>query len=1471
MFFMNSMKLHVSKWLCGLIILCFSQSLIGQEKYKMPAVIPQSPDAAALGKYVESPVGFYNGVPQINIPLFNISDNGVNVPISISYAATGIKVEDMASSVGLGWSLSSGGSISRIVRGRPDELPNGFIDGQQLISKLQNNQFDPTTRAKVIKDINSGLLDGQADIFVLSLPGFSCKFFFEENGTIQTIPRSKVKIVPSPADGFGYRSWVVTTADGIKYELGATDGAELSGGIERTRTLNSCNPIFEESYSTWYLTKIIPLTGSPVTFEYDSYTMSYSVNAYQIRQDFLSAVLANGSGGGSCNTEQNLCTSTVANFAKKIKRIVFNSGIITFTAGADRLDLAGDKALSQVVVANNSGRLVKKYLFYQSYQNTSPSEVGPNGKRFFLDSLRIFDASVCIDATCTPNTQLYKFRYNAQALPPRNSFAQDYWGYYNGQLGNQHLVPEMLVQNPSTTQIMALTGAKRIPDEGFTKAGVLEAITYPTGGQQEFVYELNDVKTGIPEYYKTQQKTYYYSYPTPPPLDDFNGMFTINGCTLSKPKRVHFVATGVADPGNSSIPLDNKQQWRIYKWSNATNSYSDLVGSLGSLTELNMSDRVFYFEPGLYKVQMYRPNTSAPLYNATIDIDWKDDIDCNKIPAGGLRIKETRFYDGINSNGTMFTKYTYNKFDDNTTSSGALANFPQLHYIESIDKTSGDAISGQFIDKCIFFHRSSTPNQTMATTGMGTVGYSNITASKFNGTELLGKTEYTFQNPALIGDEIPSGFPFAPVNSMEWMRGNLIKKVDYRTDPVKGFEIVSSEESTYSTFEQQNYPGIKTGIDELILAAAGTSIVDVSAPKEQFFNTGTGFNYLSASKQIIYDQKTASRILEVAKDIYINAANYSVASSAERNSKGELLTTRYKYTIDYNTSVSSGSFANSIKGLVDKNVLSLPIEVYTITKDLQNSEWVTAGQLIEYNGLGLPVKVYQLNLAAPIALNSFMPSYINSGGVVIYDSRYELVATLIYDSKGNIQEQQLPNNISKKYAWGYNDEMPVAECTNCTEGWAYTSFEESTTGQWNAASVNRASGGVTGALSYDLSLGAVSTSGLSTSAKYIVSYWSKTGSVLITGASGALKVGRSVTIGGNTWTLYEQLVTGISTLTISGTGIIDELRLYPQMGQMLSMTFVPLIGISEKNDPTNKIEYYEYDLFGRLSIIRDQDRNIVKKIQYTYTGENQGDAIFPNTQQSRSFTRNNCAIGWVGGSATYTVPAGTYKSAISVAEANIPALIAVNANGQAYANSNASCLPTVNSINTSTTGFIITLTNTSTSAVYTYSIPVGSTSTQLGGIPIGTYTIQITQSGTTSVQTTFNGSTQTGTSFSYSNVNIAAPVTVSIAPAPVPCTFAFNAGYNSISNSFTSSNGVVSFYMAFYRNTTMTAGNTYFIGTINGGCRPSTTRSITFSSSGRTWTITIYANGQMHWYLMPGSATVNSNSVISCSTQTFNQ
>jgi YD repeat-containing protein len=50
-------------------------------------------------------------------------------------------------------------------------------------------------------------------------------------------------------------------------------------------------------------------------------------------------------------------------------------------------------------------------------------------------------------------------------------------------------------------------------------------------------------------------------------------------------------------------------------------------------------------------------------------------------------------------------------------------------------------------------------------------------------------------------------------------------------------------------------------------------------------------------------------------------------------------------------------------------------------------------------------------------------------------------------------------------------------------------------------------------------------------------------------------------------------------------------------------TYKPLIGITSETDVRGRTTFYEYDSFNRLSLIRDQDQNILKKICYNYAGQ----------------------------------------------------------------------------------------------------------------------------------------------------------------------------------------------------------------------------------------------------------------------------
>jgi len=70
-------------------------------------IIPPSPDAAQLGKYGDVQANIFNGIPGIKIPIYEIKLDDFVLPISLSYDASGNKVDEVSSVVGLGWSLNS--------------------------------------------------------------------------------------------------------------------------------------------------------------------------------------------------------------------------------------------------------------------------------------------------------------------------------------------------------------------------------------------------------------------------------------------------------------------------------------------------------------------------------------------------------------------------------------------------------------------------------------------------------------------------------------------------------------------------------------------------------------------------------------------------------------------------------------------------------------------------------------------------------------------------------------------------------------------------------------------------------------------------------------------------------------------------------------------------------------------------------------------------------------------------------------------------------------------------------------------------------------------------------------------------------------------------------------------------------------------------------------------------------------------
>ena len=97
------------------------QTPVFESIFREASVIPPSPNATAFNQFIDLPVGHYTGIPNISVPIYQISMPQLSLPISLNYHAGGMKVGERSSWVGAGWSLNAGGSINRTVRGLPDE------------------------------------------------------------------------------------------------------------------------------------------------------------------------------------------------------------------------------------------------------------------------------------------------------------------------------------------------------------------------------------------------------------------------------------------------------------------------------------------------------------------------------------------------------------------------------------------------------------------------------------------------------------------------------------------------------------------------------------------------------------------------------------------------------------------------------------------------------------------------------------------------------------------------------------------------------------------------------------------------------------------------------------------------------------------------------------------------------------------------------------------------------------------------------------------------------------------------------------------------------------------------------------------------------------------------------------------------------------------------------------------------------
>ena len=483
---------------------------------ELDKIIPPSPTASTLGKFADLPVSFYTGTPGISIPLWTVKGRKLSFPVSLSYHASGIRVDDIAGWVGTGWSLNAGGVITRTIRGKADDLQSGYYHGNANgLPSLGNNLFEYAEwmppgendyeRNLYLQNIDNGIVDAEPDIFFFNFNGRSGKFVFDTDANVRILSLQNIQINPEFGTDNKIIRWEVIDETGNKYLFGGSNAIETTTPL----TING-NP--QESFiSSWYLEEIQTANNEDdIQFNYIDYNI---VQKYPV---------PHRKGGCTSPEWEDLKKYTQTNIqGKYLSQINYSKGTVIF----DTLVIPGfngqtHTALNEILIrAKPSNQTVRQYKFTYSFfpvecPNCDQDWLGPT-LRLRLDKVRKLSGD---GNSGNPPT---RFFYNETPLPPRGSFSQDHWGYYNGA-ENEFLIPTVTVQNhdnidqippytespinvnfeklmrinlvlPNTeTNVWELAGANREPDPASMKAGILERIVWPTGGTTVFEYEPHD-------------------------------------------------------------------------------------------------------------------------------------------------------------------------------------------------------------------------------------------------------------------------------------------------------------------------------------------------------------------------------------------------------------------------------------------------------------------------------------------------------------------------------------------------------------------------------------------------------------------------------------------------------------------------------------------------------------------------------------------------------------------------------------------------------------------------------------------------------------------------------------------------------------------------------------------------------------------------------------------------------------------
>jgi hypothetical protein len=1187
-------------------------------------VKPPSPEAISIARQDFADVSLYTGKLNYGIPLYTISQNGISVPISLNYSGGGgIKVEEIASSVGLGWSLQSTGVITRSIRGMADDAANigylhlpGFDSTIFAVSEQYPTHPDWSFYHN---NYRLGKYDAQPDIYYLSAPGLSAMFYINKFKHVVFVEKSDLKVKINFHTSYSTISgFDVIDLNGNTYVF---DEIETS----RSVSLTSPSPSWynENDASAWYLSKIMNSTGNVIfNFEYEEPVETFQL----LRAPYQYTVLNQISSSPEPFTEDNSTYTELYNSRPLLKKISTASIEVDFVMSTAKRNDLWEGALDSIVVRNFQGQTIKKVHFNYSY--FSSSGVVQHGILYNDPSLRLKLDTVEIIGNDNYSKQVYGFAYNTNHLLPNRitTFAMDHWGFYNGQISNttwEAKHRELYYDFPGTfpapplVRLAEFGSANREPNDTYAQACILKEVTTPLGGRIQFEYEGNT--SNDPRLPNTISVTPLFTAAYEP--DNQKQYFHID--MIREP----FSYVRLMSPISSGVKIE-------YTLRDSLESTQAIIDTL----EEGNSNHTHKLPNGVYYLKARIINYSSdPSYFYTISLSYETETPVVNKPVGGVRIKRMKLIDPL-SNETYIRDYYYNEEGNSTTSSpstGVISRPPTYghQFVQLFGNEYIETASTLLYATAHGYVRQLSSTYPLISSGGGYVGYTKVTTvdsdslkSEYHFTSFKefpqwadGYYEYTGTNSANL--EFTSGgghingkwyeiFPFAPDDERDYFRGKLTKEVHYKRESGV-FKKISVKENDYifnygiviskdkiaiqpdsiinsNLFLPDTYRVLpREVIEGVVFAAVGSC--ECSVWKRYRLHTGKYDLNKTTQKTFTYTGELVDSLVFESTMEYGHAPwykdslyHYVVTKTIQETNTGADTTFLY-YPFDWRYTVPEIMVSDTsyLRQLERQNRIGVPV----IEKKTNN------------DGLHISTVKNQYGLFNSIGLYPGLVQ-VKTGWATSFE---DIISFNTYDTLGNILEQQKVDDILQSYIWGYKQTYPIAMVSNASSTEiAYTSFEEEGWGNWNniiSTDVEDDTTSPTGRNKYLLSSG-ISKSGLSTTSSYIVSYWKESGTVNVNGMS-ATRTGDTI----NGWTYCEHLVANpvLGEITVSGiNGVIDELRLYPADAQMISYTYIPGIGIASMTDANNVTSYYEYDSFGRLKLIQDDKGNVLQHYTYNY-------------------------------------------------------------------------------------------------------------------------------------------------------------------------------------------------------------------------------------------------------------------------------